>query len=533
MQLTRKKIHEQAYYYILILIAVSLPLSIYTSSMFVSILATNWVVEGRYIEKWKRIRHNRALQVFLLIFALHLVGLLWSEDLAFGLKLVKLKLPLLALPVIIASSASLDRSRVHRILLLFSFAVFVATMASLMKLAGWLPGDVTDYRELSLFVHHIHFSVMLVFSLLISFYFLLVQKERLFVGERIYHLVIVIWFPVFLILLKSLSGIMVAGLLSFFILFRLLFEIRDQVYRYMALVAVLMIPLMSILYLNHAIEKYYTTDELIVGDLDQYTLAGNLYEHHPEKRDLENGHYVWIYVCDTELEQEWNRKSEIDYHGRTLNGNSLRTTLIRYLSSRGLRKDAEGVEHLSDKDVKAIEEGIANHIYLMRFRLYPRIYEVIWEFDHYGKGYPPNNKSIVQRYLYLQAGWAIARDNLLTGVGNGDVMQEFMNYYKSIDSPLAENQRRVAHNQYLTELIAFGLGGLLIFLVALVAPLFLARQQRSYMAAGFLTIIMLVLLSADAFDSSTGTIFVGLFYSLFLFGPDYPWLRSKTPVEDG
>ena len=28
-------------------------------------------------------------------------------------------------------------------------------------------------------------------------------------------------------------------------------------------------------------------------------------------REVENGHYVWLHVCDEELEREWNRISEI------------------------------------------------------------------------------------------------------------------------------------------------------------------------------------------------------------------------------
>lgn len=528
MRLTRKQIHERIYFYWLILIAISLPLSIYTTSMFICQLATNWVLEGRFREKWNRFKSNRALQVFLLIFALHLIGLLWSENLSYGLKLVKIKLPLLALPVIIATSNSLDALRVKRILLIFSFTVFVASMASLMKLAGWLPGVVEDYRDLSIFIHHIRFSLMVVLSLLISFYYLVFKRGTITRAEVLYYVVILLWFPVFLILLKSLSGIMVAGLLAFFLLLRALMEIRDQVIRFMILVPVLMIPLLAIVYFNRAVDKYYTVDELTVLELDPYTIEGNPYKHYPERREIENGHYVWLYICDKELKEEWSRVSDLDYSGRTNNGNSLRTTLIRFLASKDLRKDAAGLKQLSEAEIRAIERGTANHIYLQRFRLYPRIYEVIWEFDRYKLGYPPNGKSVVQRYLYLKASWSIAKEHLLFGVGNGDVLQEFKKYYDAVDSPLKGKERRGVHNQYHTELIAFGLGGLLLFLVALVAPLFLARRQRSFLATGFLILLMLSFFSGGTLDTATGAAFGGLFYSLFLFGPSFPWLKSDT-----
>ncbi len=82
MQLTRKQIHEQVYFYTLILIAISLPLSVFTSSMFMILLALNWVVEGRFREKWKRRPGTGPCRFFCLLYLLHMVGLLWSEDLA-------------------------------------------------------------------------------------------------------------------------------------------------------------------------------------------------------------------------------------------------------------------------------------------------------------------------------------------------------------------------------------------------------------------------------------------------------------------
>ncbi len=31
-------------------------------------------------------------------------------------------------------------------------------------------------------------------------------------------------------------------------------------------------------------------------------LRGNPYKNHPELREVENGHYIWLHVCDMELE---------------------------------------------------------------------------------------------------------------------------------------------------------------------------------------------------------------------------------------
>jgi len=533
MQLTRKQIHEQVYFYTLILIAISLPLSVFTSSMFMILLALNWVVEGSYAEKWKRVKRNRALQVFLLLYLMHVVGLLWSSDMAYALHDMKIKLPLFSLPILIASSGPLVKEQLHRILLFFTLAVFAATMASLLKLLGLLPGEIHDFRDLSLFMSHIRFSLMIVLALLISSYFLFVLRNSVSRAERLFYLLCLIWFPVSLALLKSLSGLFIAGLLVFSILLRLVFEIRDQVIRYMVLVPVLMIPLLSILYLENAVDRFYSFDPMPGEEMDSHTIEGNPYLHRPGMQEVENGHYTWIYVCDKELEREWTRLSSLDYRGRTTNGNSVRTTLIRFLTSKGLRKDAAGIKQLSETEIRAIEGGTANYIYMERFKLYPRLYEVIWEIDRYKLGHNPNGKSVVQRYLYLEAGKNIARDHLWLGVGNGDVENEFLEYYESVQSPLSGKWRLRAHNQFLTFLISFGLPGFLICMLALILPLFLADRQGSFLAMGFLILILVSMLSEDTLETARGASFAAFFYALFLFGPGFPWLRQKSRKENG
>lgn len=525
MRLTRKQIHEQVYFYGLICLAVSLPLSVYTATLSQILIFANWIIEGRFREKWERFRQNRAIWIFLSLYLIHTIALLWSADSAYGLKDMRVKLPLFVIPLIIGTSLPLVKKEVDRILLFFTLGVFAASLASVMALLGWLPVEVEGYRDLSLFISHIRFSLMIVVAILVIVWFLFIQRNSLTELERFFYLVGLVWFPVFLVLLKSLSGIIILGFLGFFILVRAVFEIRDPAIRFMVFVPVVMIPLFSIIYLGHSINKYYTFDEIHFDEIDTHTVLGNPYKNQPNLREVENGHYVWLHICDKEMEQEWNKKSEMDFRGKTTNGNTIRGTLIRFLTSKGLRKDAAGVRQLSSAEVKAIEHGVANYIYLQRFRLYPRIYEVIWEIDRYRLGYSPNEKSVVQRFLYLEAGWNIFKEHPVFGVGNGDVKEAFREYYESTNSPLDEKWRRRAHNQFLTFMIAFGVPGLLICITSLVAPMFMARRHRSFLAVGFFILMLLSMVNEDTLETSVGATFVAFFYALFVFGPDYPWLR--------
>lgn len=527
MRLTRKQFHEQVYFYALIFIAISLPLSVFTATLAQILLLANWIVEGRFREKWDRFKKNRALWFFLAFYVIHAVGLFWSQDGIYSYKDMRVKVSLFILPLILGTSVPLVKAKVDRILLLFTMAVFAGSIASVMALAGWLNVKIEGYRDLSLFISHIRFSLMIVVAILVVVYFLFIQHNSISRFERIFYMLSLVWLPIFLILLKSLSGIFIMGFVAFCLLVRTVFEIRDPVIRFMVFVPVIMIPLGGLVYLGHSINKYYSFDEINPEDIDAFTVRGNPYENRPEMREVENGHYVWLHVCDMEMEEEWNKLSDVDYYGKTTNGNSLRGTLIRFLTSKGLRKDAAGIAQLTSAEIRAIEHGVANHIYLHRFRLYPRIYEVIWEIDRYRMGYSPNDKSVVQRYLYLDAGWKIAMKHPVFGVGNGNVQKVFHEYYESIDSPLTKKWRRRAHNQFLTFFISFGITGLVICVTSLVAPIFLAGRQRSFLALSFFILMLLSMLSEDTLETAVGSVFVAFFMSLFIFGPDYPWLRRK------
>jgi hypothetical protein len=527
MQLTRDQIHEQVYLYGLVCIAVFLPFSVFALTMAQILLFANWISEGGFREKWNRFRHNRALWVFLSIYLVHLVALLWSSDMAYGVKDIRIKLPLLMIPLVVGTSRPLTVPMLNRVLLFFTAGIFAATMTSVAALLGWFNLEVDGYRDLALFLSHIRFSLMIVLAILVVTWFLFIQRASVSRAERAYYMVCLVWFPLFLILLKSLSGIMILGFLAFFMLLRAIFEIRDTAIRFMVFVPVIMLPLFWVIYLGHSVARYYSFDEIHLNEIDARTARGNAYVNLPNLREVENGHYVWLYVCEKELKEEWKKVSDVDYLGKTTNGNSIRGTLIRYLTSRGLRKDASGISQLSEEEVRAIEHGVANYIFLERFRLYPRIYEVIWEFDRYQMGYSPNGKSVVQRLLYIKAGWDIARENLLKGVGTGDVNQAFRDYYDSINSPLKEKWRRRAHNQFLTFLISFGIPGFIITFIALVAPLFMAGRQRSFLAVGFFILILISMLDEDTLETAVGACFVTFFYVLFVFGPDAPWLKRK------
>jgi len=486
----------------------------------------NWVAEAQYGEKWQRFKSDRALWLFLSLFGMHLLGMLWTTDMAYGLKDIRIKLPLLVLPLVIGTSVPLLRRQTDLILHFFTGAVCVASLASALALTGLLPFEINGYRDISLFISYIRFALMIVFATGVIVYFLFFSGLRLPLFLRWFYIVNLIWLPLFLLALKSLSGIAIFIILMYLLLLRLTFRIRKVSIRFMVFIFALIIPLVSAGYVGYVVKRFYTTELIVPEEVDRLTAEGNAYLNLTERKEIENGHFVWMYVCRDELEREWNRVSGVDFNGMTKNGNSIQETLLRYMTSKGLRKDAEGFSRLTQKDIQAVENGIANYIYHKKFSLYPRVYEIIWEIHRVRLGYSPNDKSIIQRWLYLEAGRTIAAENFWIGVGTGDIYKAFKTYYENTNSPLNENRRRRAHNQYLTFLIDFGIFGFIICMAAIIGPVFMKKRWDSYMAVVFLLIMGLSMLNEDTIETSAGVTPFALFYMMFIFGPHYRWLED-------
>jgi hypothetical protein len=255
--------------------------------------------------------------------------------------------------------------------------------------------------------------------------------------------------------------------------------------------------------------------------LDKVTAQGNHYRNDTIDRQVENGYYVWIYIAADELRQAWNQRSSMDYDGKDRAGQDIRYTIIRFLTSKGFRKDAEGVSKLTDEEVALIENGVASTVYLQHSSLYVRIYKIIWEYKRYQITHNPSGHSVMQRIEYWKTAWVIIKENWLTGVGTGDVYQEFEKSYEKTGSLLEKEFRFRSHNQFLTFFVVFGAFGLAWFFVTLLFPALRLRKFPDYYYLTFFIIIVLSMLTEDTIESQAGVTIYAFFSSFYLFSKKF------------
>ena len=84
---------------LLVLFAFALPLSTSAGSILAILLILAWLTSGRMKEKFSEIVHNPVAIAVLLYIILHILGLLWSDDLNWGLRILKKQWKLLLFPL--------------------------------------------------------------------------------------------------------------------------------------------------------------------------------------------------------------------------------------------------------------------------------------------------------------------------------------------------------------------------------------------------------------------------------------------------
>ena len=248
-----------------------------------------------------------------------------------------------------------------------------------------------------------------------------------------------------------------------------------------------------------------------IETLEQNTKSGNPYSHQIDGGFDLNGDPVFIYVCEKELKEEWSKRSTIPYDSLDQKLQPIKYTIIRYLASKGKRKDAEGIKSLTERDIQNIESGKATQLETensFRARLSGLHFQLLNQED-------PNGHSLLQRLEYWKTGLRLFKSNWLIGVGTGDVQQSFDQQYEADKSKLLPERRLRAHNQFLTFGITFGFIGFAFFLLLLWYYFKIGLQNVSFLSVAFIFIAIATFFIEDTLETQTGATLFAFFYAFF------------------
>lgn len=524
-------VHRNLYFLGLAMVVAGLPLSKPVISIGIMVLLGNWLLSGKLKQKLQLFWKNKAAVVFTSIYAMHLVGLIFTSDFDYALHDLRIKLPLLIIPLVVASSPPLNKERFSWLMSVFVAAVLVSTFVSTYVFLGFKEVEGKDIRDISLFGSHIRFGLLICIAIFTLLYFLWQNNQSL--QSRLLQLGVVLWLGLFILILESMTAIVILMVTSYLLLIVAAWRQKNMWAR-SGLVSVLVIaPVLVIGGLSMEVAEYYDVEPIDYAKLEKRTPDGEIYRHFRERQTLENSNYVWTYVAWEELEAQWNTRSELEFWGNDKKEQPLHATLVRFLASKGFRKDAGGVQALTETEVAAVENGIANVRFIGSWSINNRIYQIIWEIDSYMKGHNPEGNSVTQRFEFAKAAIGIIKDNWLIGVGTGDHKQAYETQYDKMNSQLSEKYRLRAHNQYLSMAVLFGVTGFIWFLFALVSAPIFARKTKDFLFLTFYAVILLSMINEDTLETQVGVTLVAFFNCIFLFGREEDASRAAEQVRPG
>jgi hypothetical protein len=505
-----RTINRIIFLFALVLFLLGIPFSRFLMSLGGFILVINWFVEGNLLNKVKSIFRSKVVLSCLILYAVHLLWLIPSQNTGYGMSDLRIKIPLLFMPLIFFTSEPLSRKEFRILLQIYILGTFISSFAGFVS---YIVKDLSDKREMALFISYLRFEVNICFASFVCLYLLL--KEKMPVLHKLIIAIAFCWFVFFLVYSGSLTAICLFFIIIPVIILKSIKDNRHKFLRYVipSLFTVMIAAVGGTLI--HCVREYFHVD-FSMETAAKYTADGNPYSHDPQKQYIENGSYIYTYISDVELEKAWNKRSEINFHGVDHNGFPIRTTLIRYLNSKGLYKDRLGVETLSEQDIYNVEQGIANIAYTHRLNIINRIYSLMWELNDYYYTGSIIGYSVPQRIDLWKHSISLIKKHFLWGVGTGDVKDAFAQELVLQNSLLAGTNMR-SHNQYFTFLIAFGIVGLAFILFSMLYPPFVLRKMKDSLFLVFFCIIMISMLTEDALEPQDGVTFFSFFYCFFLF----------------
>lgn len=512
------KIIDNNWFFVsLVLFVLVLPLSQALVSISAGIIFFVALVEDSWSNKIYRLKQNWILFALPAIYLIYIVSSFISNKLSASLYDLQKSLFFLILPLAFLIGKNISAQQKRTIFYAFLISVVASTLVAIFN---WKLSDNSktfSVHKISL-ISHIRFS----FQLILSFWFVVIiylkNVKDLSVKQQILLLLSAAYFIAFLLFQQSLTGLFALTGSIFFFMFLSLFKATKKVRLYLFIFTLALIITPTI-YIIQVIQKFYDIETVDKNNIDIQTEKGNTYIHDFHNPMIENGKYVYLYVCPEEMREEWNKISKIKYDSIGASGYPLSSTLIRYLTSKGLRKDARGVKSLNRNDVQNIENGIANVIYADgKVSIYPRIYQTIWEYYIYSKTGNANQKSFSQRIEYAKAAISIIKQNPWFGVGTGNWKEEFKKAYQKNSPDFREENYASSHNQYLNYMVKFGIIGFVVLLSLILFPVIKTRVYKDQLFLLFLVFMFFANFGDSNFESHMGSSFFVFFYCVFIFG---------------
>lgn len=486
----------------ILILFVGLTMSKALTSLVTVYMLVLFLVYRDYKQSWYLVKSNKYLRLFFLFIAWMLVSLFWTNDVKNGLFDLSTQLNFILWPVLVVVFSAKIVEFKSFILRLFAIILLLVSVFQFVRFQ-----NITcypDIREMTVFVSHIRFALMIDIGICISIYFMIKEKKLIL---KLGWFIVVCWFLFYTYYSQVLSGLLgvIGGIVGWFLY--LIFQSKKRYVK----IGSLLLMLFFLGFVGIVVVDLNSSSKIQQPLLlPKFTKLGNPYEHKIQSNITENGHYLDLYYCEKEVDSVWKSRTNLSLNDVSPRGYQYKYVVKRYLTSKGLTKDAFGISKLTNQDIENIKNGIPSIVELDKGLLarYKSLkHELSGNLD-------PNGHSVLQRFEFWKASKYIIQHNLIFGVGLGGSKKAFSEAYIKTKSELLPENQWESHNQFLSVWVSFGVIGLFLFL----CWLFAVVKNVLKMSVLFTSIFFVLLFSflvEDTLGTLTGMTLVAFFIGIF------------------
>jgi hypothetical protein len=500
-----KNFHDYFHLFGLSLLALGLPWTKILLSLGTIILFVNILLEANFKDYFLKAKSNKIFLLIASFWALHVIALIWTTDFSYAFNDLRIKLPLIVIPMALVFKPIESQKALNLLLSLFIVSLLVTSIYNYISYQNWFVTRIhDDIRSLSLFGSHIRYGILIAIGAGICLHYLTQLKTT----KKWLFLPILIWFIYYTYFSQIISGVLALVIVLLTFIVYLAYK-KSKKFGLITIVLSATILLSPLLLLIPFVQKKHTIN---TQSLPKLTAQGNPYKHTSNSTTYINGKPPLLFVCEEELRSEWKKTSTIPYDSLDKKGQVISFTLVRYMASLNLRKDSVDFQKLSKTDIENVENGIAT-IEETKTGLFARIDGIKFQLYHSGN---PNGHSLLQRLQYWKTGIEIIKKNWLFGVGTGDVQLAFDTQYSIDNSKLKPENRLRAHNSYITSWVSFGILGIVSFLWMILNFSIYHWKKCNFLPLMFILVAASTFLLEDTLETQTGVTFFAFFYGLFM-----------------
>ena len=182
---------DKTYQYLLISLAFLMPLTVTGANIIIVIICFLWLFSGGYKAKYNQIMSSKLMIASIVFYCLHVIGMLWTEDLQWGLHILhKMWYFLLLLPILFNI---VQRKYINYYLNSFLLAIALTEIVSYLVWFEIIPpfnkasvGDPTPFMD------HISYNPILTLAIYLVYYNMFITGGR--AGQVMYFAMLIILF---------------------------------------------------------------------------------------------------------------------------------------------------------------------------------------------------------------------------------------------------------------------------------------------------------------------------------------------------